>query len=101
LKIDHLLASFGKIWTTKNDPRCTIGPKLRRFPLDELPQLFDVVCVDMSLVGPRLERPHFVTKFRADIEKYNRRHWCLVGIIGWAQVNGFRGDTSIYGQVSV
>jgi lipopolysaccharide/colanic/teichoic acid biosynthesis glycosyltransferase len=55
----------------------------------------------MSLVGPRLERPHFVTKFRADIEKYNRRHWCLVGIIGWAQVNGFRGDTSIYGQVSV
>ncbi len=83
-------------WTTRNDPRCTmIGALLRKFSLDELPQLFNVIRGEMSLVGPRPERPHFVTKFRADIEKYNTRHCCQVGITGWAQVNGLRGDTSI------
>ncbi len=83
-------------WTIKNDPRCTpMGGVLRKFSLDELPQLFNVIRGEMSLVGPRPERPHFVTKFRADIEKYNRRHYCQVGMTGWAQVNGLRGDTSI------
>jgi len=84
------------IWTTKNDPRCTaIGVTLRKFSLDELPQLFNVICGEMSLVGPRPERPHFVAKFRTDIQKYNLRHCCQVGMTGWAQVHGLRGNTSI------
>ena len=84
------------VWTIKNDPRRTaIGALLRRFSLDELPQLFNVIRGEMSLVGPRPERPHFVAKFRADIERYNLRHCCQVGITGWAQINGLRGDTSI------
>jgi len=84
------------LWTTKNDPRCTvIGAVLRRFSLDELPQLLNVVRGEMSLVGPRPERPYYVAKFGEDFEKYNSRHRCHVGITGWAQVNGLRGDTSI------
>jgi exopolysaccharide biosynthesis polyprenyl glycosylphosphotransferase len=84
------------IWTIKNDPRCTaFGATLRKFSLDELPQLFNVIRGEMSLVGPRPERPHFVAKFRTDIEKYNLRHCCQVGMTGWAQVHGLRGDTSI------
>lgn len=83
-------------WTTRNDPRCTvIGSVLRRFSLDELPQLLNVVRGEMSLVGPRPERPYFVAKFGEDFEKYNMRHRCHVGMTGWAQVNGLRGDTSI------
>jgi lipopolysaccharide/colanic/teichoic acid biosynthesis glycosyltransferase len=83
-------------WTTRNDPRCTaIGAVLRKFSLDELPQLWNVIRGEMSLVGPRPERPHFVAKFRTNIQKYNMRHRCQVGMTGWAQVNGFRGDTSI------
>jgi len=83
-------------WTTKNDPRCTaVGAILRKFSLDELPQLFNVIRGEMSLVGPRPERPHFVAKFRTNIQKYNLRHCCQVGMTGWAQVNGLRGDTSI------
>jgi exopolysaccharide biosynthesis polyprenyl glycosylphosphotransferase len=89
-------AESDTIWTTKNDPRCTaIGAILRRFSLDELPQLFNVICGQMSLVGPRPERPHFVAKFRTNIQKYNLRHCCQVGMTGWAQVNGLRGNTSI------
>jgi len=84
------------VWTTKNDPRCTtIGAVLRRFSLDELPQLFNVIRGEMSLVGPRPERPYFVAKFGEDLEKYHLRHSCRVGMTGWAQVNGLRGDTSI------
>ena len=84
------------IWTTRNDPRCTpIGAVLRKFSLDEFPQLWNVIRGEMSLVGPRPERPHFVAKFRTNIHKYNTRHCCQVGITGWAQVNGLRGDTSI------
>lgn len=84
------------LWTTRNDPRCTIiGAVLRRFSLDELPQLLNVVRGEMSLVGPRPERPYYVAKFGEDFQKYNMRHRCHVGMTGWAQVNGLRGDTSI------
>lgn len=84
------------LWTTRNDPRCTvIGAVLRRFSLDELPQLLNVVRGEMSLVGPRPERPYYVAKFGEDYQKYNMRHRCHVGMTGWAQVNGLRGDTSI------
>jgi exopolysaccharide biosynthesis polyprenyl glycosylphosphotransferase len=89
-------AESDTMWTTKNDPRCTvIGAALRKYSLDELPQLFNVIRGDMSLVGPRPERPYFVAKFRKDVQKYNRRHCCHVGMTGWAQVNGLRGNTSI------
>lgn len=84
------------LWSTQNDPRCTpIGAILRKYCLDELPQLFNVILGEMSLVGPRPERPYYVARFGEDIRKYNLRHCCQVGITGWAQVNGLRGDTSI------
>ena len=83
-------------WTTKNDPRCTpLGAILRRFSLDELPQLINVIRGEMSLVGPRPERPYFVAQFQENFDKYNMRHCCEVGMTGWAQINGLRGDTSI------
>lgn len=83
-------------WTTENDPRCTnIGKFLRRTSLDELPQFINVWKGDMSVVGPRPERPHFVQKFIEGIEHYNTRHFFKSGITGWAQVNGWRGDSSI------
>jgi exopolysaccharide biosynthesis polyprenyl glycosylphosphotransferase len=89
-------AESDTVWTTRNDPRCTaIGATLRKLSLDELPQLFNVIRGDMSMVGPRPERPHFVAEFRRHIQKYNLRHCCQVGMTGWAQVNGLRGDTSI------
>ncbi len=83
-------------WTTKNDPRVTgIGKFLRRTSIDEFPQLFNVLKGDMSLVGPRPERPQFVEKFREEIPRYMVKHQVRPGMTGWAQVNGYRGDTSI------
>ncbi|MGA9565864.1 MAG: exopolysaccharide biosynthesis polyprenyl glycosylphosphotransferase [Candidatus Korobacteraceae bacterium] len=83
-------------WTTASDDRRTpIGSFLRKFSLDELPQFFNVLKGDMSVVGPRPERPYFVEKFLAEVSHYDTRHRLKVGITGWAQVNGWRGDTSI------
>ncbi len=85
-----------KAWTVKNDPRVTgIGRILRKTSLDELPQLFNILRGDMSLVGPRPERPHFVEKFKEEIPRYMVKHQVRPGLTGWAQVNGNRGDTSI------
>lgn len=85
-----------KKWTTKNDPRVTaIGKFIRRTSIDELPQFFNILKGDMSLVGPRPERPFFVEKFREEIPRYMIKHQVRPGLTGWAQVNGYRGDTSI------
>lgn len=85
-----------KEWSSKDNPRKTkFGAFLRRTSLDELPQLFNVLLGQMSLVGPRPEQPFFVEKFRNDIPAYMLRHKMKAGITGWAQVNGWRGDTSL------
>ena len=85
-----------KGWTVKNDPRVTpIGRIIRSTSIDELPQLFNILKGDMSLVGPRPERPFFVEKFREEIPRYMVKHQVRPGLTGWAQINGYRGDTSI------
>lgn len=85
-----------KGWTTRNDPRVTrVGRFLRRTSIDELPQLFNILIGDMSLVGPRPERPQYVEKFREEIPRYMIKHQVRPGLTGWAQINGYRGDTSI------
>lgn len=87
-------------WTTSRDPRRTkVGALLRKTSLDELPQFINVLKGDMSVVGPRPERPFFVHKFLDQVNQYNHRHSLKVGITGWAQVNGWRGDTSIQKRV--
>jgi Undecaprenyl-phosphate glucose phosphotransferase len=86
----------GPVWARDNDPRCTpVGRWLRRFDLDELPQLWNVFRGDMSIVGPRPERPYFVEQFKHRIPQYMLRHKVKAGITGWAQVNGWRGNTSL------
>ncbi len=88
--------SSGAVWTIENDHRRTkLGTFLRSTSLDELPQLWNVVKGDMSLVGPRPERPVFVKKFRTDIPHYMLRHKVKAGMTGWAQINGWRGNTSL------
>ena len=83
-------------WTTKNDARVTgVGKFMRKTSIDELPQLFNVLKGEMSLIGPRPERPQFVEKFREEIPRYMVKHQVRPGMTGWAQVKGYRGDTSI------
>lgn len=89
-----------KGWTQKNDPRVTrVGAILRKTSLDEFPQLFNVLKGDMSLVGPRPERPQYVEKFREEIPRYMIKHQVRPGMTGWAQINGYRGDTSIQKRI--
>ena len=86
----------GPVWTLEDDPRRTaVGAVLRRFSLDELPQLVNVFWGEMSLVGPRPERPFFVEQFKERVPQYMLRHKVKSGMTGWAQVNGWRGNTSI------
>ena len=89
-----------KGWTTKNDPRVTkVGKFIRRTSIDELPQFFNVLRGEMSLIGPRPERTQFVEMFKEEIPRYMVKHQVRPGMTGWAQVNGLRGDTSIHERV--
>jgi exopolysaccharide biosynthesis polyprenyl glycosylphosphotransferase len=89
-------AESGPVWTVPNDPRRTpVGALLRRFSVDEFPQLVNVLVGEMSLVGPRPERPEFVAQFANLVPRYRERHMEKAGMTGWAQVNGLRGQTSI------
>jgi exopolysaccharide biosynthesis polyprenyl glycosylphosphotransferase len=90
----------GPVWTTEDDPRRTpIGRFLRSTSIDELPQLWNVLRGDMSLVGPRPERPVFIERFRREIPGYMLRHKVRAGVTGWAQVHGWRGDTSLHERI--
>jgi len=94
-------AETGPVMATRDDRRRTaLGVVLRRTSLDELPQLFNVLKGEMSLVGPRPERPVFIEELRKRIPRYMLRHKVKAGISGWAQVNGLRGDTSIETRVA-
>lgn len=93
-------ADTGPVWASEKDMRTTkIGHLLRRTNLDELPQLYNVLRGDMSLVGPRPERPEFVASFKKEIGRYTHKHCVRPGITGWAQINGWRGDTSLVERI--
>ncbi|SFE85891.1 Undecaprenyl-phosphate glucose phosphotransferase [Paenibacillus algorifonticola] len=103
-KFRSMRVSTGEVsntqWTVENDPRRTkFGSFLRRTSLDELPQFFNVLFGHMSVVGPRPERPYFVSQFKEEIPKYMIKHQIRPGITGWAQTNGLRGDTSIEDRI--
>jgi len=94
--IDKAESQTGPVWAKENDPRVTkFGRWLRKTDLDELPQLINVIKGEMSLVGPRPERPFFVDKFKEEVPRYMARHKVKSGMTGWAQANGFRGNTSL------
>ena len=94
--MDDAERDSGPVWTRENDSRVTaLGRFLRKSNLDELPQLWNVLCGDMSIVGPRPERPHFVEQFKHRIPTYMLRHKVKSGMTGWAQVNGWRGNTAL------
>ena len=94
--VDDAERQSGPVWAQENDDRVTrLGRFLRRSNLDELPQLWNVLRGDMSIVGPRPERPHFVEQFKHRIPQYMLRHKVKAGMTGWAQVNGWRGDTAL------
>ena len=87
-------------WPRRNDPRrLKVGALMRRWNIDEIPQFINVLAGDMSLVGPRPERPEFIVDFKENIPHYNARHGVKPGITGWAQVNGLRGDTDLTERV--
>jgi exopolysaccharide biosynthesis polyprenyl glycosylphosphotransferase len=87
-------------WTVKDDPRrLKVGAFMREWNIDELPQFWNVLRGDMSLVGPRPERPELIESFKEDIPHYNVRHNIKPGVTGWAQVNGLRGDTCLRERV--
>ncbi|MEE1117819.1 exopolysaccharide biosynthesis polyprenyl glycosylphosphotransferase, partial [Methanosphaera sp.] len=89
-----------KVWTKKDDPRITsIGKIIRKYSIDELPQFYNIFKGDMSLIGPRPERPYFVNKFKESVPKYMIKHHVKPGMTGWAQINGYRGNTSIVKRI--
>ena len=93
-------AACGAVWASKDDPRCTrLGALMRRTSMDELPQLFNVIAGSMSLVGPRPERPELIGNFRHKIPNYMLRHHVKTGMTGWAQINGWRGNTSLQKRI--
>lgn len=98
MKLDAETSGVG--WTVKDDPRCLrVGAFMRKWNIDEIPQFWNVLRGDMSLVGPRPERPELIEDFKEDIPHYNARHNIKPGITGWAQVNGLRGDTDLSERV--
>ena len=95
-ELEALNERDGPVFKIANDPRVTrFGHFLRKTSLDEVPQLFNILLGNMSLVGPRPERPQFVEQFKEEIPRYMVKHQVRPGLTGWAQVNGYRGDTSI------
>jgi lipopolysaccharide/colanic/teichoic acid biosynthesis glycosyltransferase len=97
---DDAEAETGPVWTSEDDPRRTrVGSFLRATNMDELPQIWNVLRGDMSLVGPRPERPVFIERFKREVPGYMLRHKVKAGLTGWAQVHGWRGDTSLHERI--